>query len=463
MKLSDIRLAVREMQLWPAKRMGQNFLHDKNLARWIVDQAQITADDYVVEIGPGLGALTQLILQQGAHVLAIEKDARLANFLRARFNCPRLELLNMDALEFDARSLLAHRNVKLIGNLPYNISSALLMKYTKQPDPISLLLLMLQREVAKRLSASPSTHDYGALTLRVQLHHRVKYLRTIPASVFFPRPEVDSAVIAILPRDPAELPQRDDQLLLKLIVAGFAQRRKQLQKLLREHINDWDTAAHALNIGPNARAEELSLLQWIALVNFVAPPSMSHAQLTKDERFPVVDKKDRIQRYAKRSEVHGDNLRHRAVHILLFNQAGEVYLQQRSRSKDRHPLKWDSSAAGHVSAGENYDQTARRELKEELGVSVALRKISKLPASEYTDQEFVWLYQGTISGDLTPNKAEIEQGVFLPPPIVDGWTSARSEDFAPAFIECWRVYRQKVQASSASANGLSKDCMSSAH
>src|SRR5438045_6070973 len=180
MKLSDIRTALRKIRLSPARTLGQNFLHDQNLARWIVDQAQITPEDYVVEIGPGLGALTEFILEKGARVLAIEKDARLADFLRVRFGHHRLELLNIDALKFDPRSLFAHRQVKLLGNLPYNISSALLLKFLERPSPISLWLLMLQKEMAMRLSASPSTHDYGALTLRVQLHHRVKYLRTVP-------------------------------------------------------------------------------------------------------------------------------------------------------------------------------------------------------------------------------------------------------------------------------------------
>jgi 16S rRNA (adenine1518-N6/adenine1519-N6)-dimethyltransferase len=448
MKLSDIRSALRELRLSPAKTLGQNFLHDQNLARWIVDQAQITADDYVVEIGPGLGALTCFVLEKGARVLAIEKDTRLANFLRARFNHRQFEVLNIDALKFDPRSLFAHHSVKLLGNLPYNISSALLLKFLEQPSAISLWLFTLQKEMARRFSASPSTHDYGALTLRVQLHQRVKYLRTIPATVFFPRPEVDSAVVRLLPRDAFELPQRDDQLLLKLIRAGFSQRRKQLRKLLREYVSDWDTASRHLNIDPNARAEELSLLQWIGLANFIAPPPSPDAHLTKDERFPVVDKNDRILRYASRSEVHGNNLRHRAVHILIFNQAGEVYLQQRSRWKDRHPLKWDSSAAGHVADGERYDDTAQRELKEELGVSVALQKIGKLPASQHTDQEFIWVYRGSISGDLVPNKSEIEQGAFLPPSVIDGWTSSRPEDFAPGFLECWKTYRWKVRSGS---------------
>ena len=446
MKLSDILATLREIRVSPAKTLGQNFLHDQNLARWIVDQAQITSDDYVVEIGPGLGALTRFILEKGAHVLAIEKDARLAGFLRTHFPNQRLEILDSDALKFDPRSLFAHRTVKLLGNLPYNVSSVLLLRFLEQPSPISLLLLMLQKEVAERLSASPSTHDYGALTLRVQLHHHVKYLRTVPATVFFPRPEVDSAVVRILPRDPLELPQHDDQLLRRLVRAGFSQRRKQLRKLIREHIKDWETVSRRLNIGANARAEELSLPQWIALANCIAPPPDPDTAVNRNERFPIVDKKDRILRYANRSEVHGNNLRHRAVHILIFNEAGELYLQQRSRWKDRHPLKWDSSAAGHVAFRESYDETARRELKEELGTTVPLHKVSKVSASQRTDHEFIWLYRGLTSGDLVPDNFEIEQGAFFRPAVIDGWTSARPEDFAPGFLECWKAYRRKTRA-----------------
>jgi 16S rRNA (adenine1518-N6/adenine1519-N6)-dimethyltransferase len=297
-----------------------------------------------------------------------------------------------------------------------------------------------------RLSASPCTHDYGALTLRVQLHHRVKYLRSVPATVFLPRPEVDSAVVRLEPRDPIELPEHDDELLLKLIRIGFSQRRKQLRKLLREYARDWDVLASNLNIDPNARAEELSLLQWIALANCIAPPACQDTGLTPNEQFPVVDENDEVRGYATRSEVHGNNLRHRAVHILIFNPMGDVYLQQRSRWKDRHPLKWDSSAAGHVSAGENYDETARRELKEELGIDPPLERIFRIAASSRTDHEFIWGYHAVISGDLAPNKCEIERGVFLAPAVIDGWTSARPEDFAPGFLESWKAYRQKLHS-----------------
>src|SRR5437660_12909654 len=114
MKLSEIRATLKEIGVSPAKALGQNFLHDQNLARWIVDQAQITSEDYVLEIGPGLGALTEVLLEKGACVLAIEKDTRLANFLRERFTQERLKILNIDALKFDPRILFAHRRVKLL-------------------------------------------------------------------------------------------------------------------------------------------------------------------------------------------------------------------------------------------------------------------------------------------------------------------------------------------------------------
>ena len=442
MKLSEIRATLKEIGVSPVKTLGQNFLHDQNLARWIVDQAQITTADYVIEIGPGLGALTKFLLEKGARVLAIEKDARLAEFLRSRFEDERLEIIGTDALKFDQRVLFARPCVKLIANLPYNISSPLLLKFLEYPSPISLCVLSLQKEMAKRLSALPCTHDYGALTLVVQLHHRVKYLRSVPGNVFVPRPDVDSAVVRIEPRDPVELPEHDDDLLLKLIRLGFSQRRKQLRKLLREYAPDWNALVNSLNINTNSRAEELSLLQWIALANFIAPPASPETCSTPNERFPVVDNDDRISSYASRAEVHGNNLLHRAVHILIFNQAGDVYLQYRSRWKDRHPLKWDSSAAGHVNAGEDYDETARRELKEELGVEVPLERIFKLPASSRTGHEFICGYRGIVSSNPVPNKCEIETGLFFAPTIVDGWTSGRPDDFAPGFLECWKAFRK---------------------
>src|SRR5438132_4340883 len=161
MKRSEIDTTLREIRVAPVKTLGQSFLHDRNLARWIVEKAEITSDDYVVEIGPGLGALTEFALGSGARVLAIEKDARLADFLREHFHESRLEVRHMDALHFDVRTLFAQRRVKCIGNRPYYIASKLLLKFISYPSPISLWLFMLQKEMARRLSAQPATHDYG--------------------------------------------------------------------------------------------------------------------------------------------------------------------------------------------------------------------------------------------------------------------------------------------------------------
>ncbi|MGI8480559.1 MAG: 16S rRNA (adenine(1518)-N(6)/adenine(1519)-N(6))-dimethyltransferase RsmA [Chthoniobacterales bacterium] len=440
MKLSEIDATLREIRVSPVKSLGQNFLHDGNLARWIVEKAQLTAEDFVVEIGPGLGALTEFILASGAEMLAIEKDARLASYLRNRFTTDRLKVRHEDALDFEIRSLFAYPRVKLLGNLPYYIASQLLLKYTTYPSPICLWLLMLQKEMARRISATPGTSEYGALSLAIQLRYRVEYLRSVPATVFLPAPDVDSAFVRITPRDPEELPEHDAEAFSRLVRKGFSQRRKQLQKLLREDIKDWPSAAQAGDFDPRARAQELSLLQWIALSNVARNEAARTPELGAAERFPVVDEHDRVIGDARRSEVHGNNLRHRAVHIFIFNPRGELFLQKRSRSKDRHPLLWDSSAAGHVDAGEEYDVAADRELREELGIETKLIRIAKLPASVRTGEEFIWLYRGDHAGPFQLASAEIEYGDFFVTELIRRWIAARPADFAPGFLECWAAF-----------------------
>jgi len=440
MKLSEIDATLREIRVSPVKTLGQNFLHDGNLARWIVEKAELTPEDYVVEIGPGLGALTQFVLDAGARVLAIEKDRRLADFLRERFRNDRLEVLHADALDYDVRRLFAKPRVKLLGNLPYYISSQLLLKFTNYPSPISLWLFMLQKEMARRLSASPGTSDYGALSLVVQLRYHVDYLRTVPASVFLPQPDVDSAFVRLSARAPDELPNHDPETFLRLVRRGFSQRRKQLRNLLREEVPNWDEASRVVGFEPRARAEELSLEQWVALSNLAGSNDVSAGIQAASERFPLVDGQDRLLGDAPRAEVHGNNLRHRAVHILVFNHLGELFLQKRSCWKDRHPRLWDSSAAGHVDAGEDYDAAASRELREELGVSAELTRVVKLPASEKTGQEFIWLYHARHDGPFELARSEIDYGEFFPTDVVSDWVKARPDDFAPGFVECWQAF-----------------------
>ncbi len=439
MKLSEISRTLRQIHVTPVKTLGQNFLHDQNLARWIVQQAELSAADCVVEIGPGLGALTGPALATGAQVLAIEKDARLVGFLREKFSSDRLELIHGDAVEFDLRRLLPRGPAKLLGNLPYYAATPILLRFLGKTTPIQSALLMLQREVSGRISASPRSKAYGILTLMVQSQCRVEFLRAIPRTVFLPEPDVESALVRLTPRARGELPDHDSEILSVLVRHGFSQRRKQVGKLLGEFVPDWRRAAAEIGAPVQARAEELSLGQWIALANFVRPPPSAGSGTDPRERFAVVDENDQVIGSAPRAEVHGNNLRHRAVHLFIFNRAGELLLQKRSRWKDRHPNLWDSSAAGHVNAGEEYDQTAKRELGEELGIDAALTRVAKIAASVRTGEEFIWLYCGEYEGKLQISRAEIDAVEFFSLDLIAEWLEARPHDFAPGFIECWRA------------------------
>ena len=444
-KVSETVALLREIGVSPVRSLGQNFLHDRNLSRWIVDQIQPATGDYIVEIGPGLGALTEPLLNSGARVSVLEKDGRLAAFLQKKYSGAPLEVGHLDALNFDVRALFTERTVKLIGNLPYYISSQLLLKFLDYPSPISLAVLMLQKEMADRITAEPGNKDYGALTVLIQRHYRVQFLKRVPKTVFIPRPEVDSAVIKITPRPVDELPVFDNDLFESLVRQGFSQRRKQLRKLIANQVSDWPAAAAAVGVDEQARAENLGLEQWIALAKFVGSTAPAHTGFDAEERFPVVDESDRVIGSAPRRKVHGDNLRHRSVHILLFGENGEVFLQKRSRLKDQNPGLWDSSAAGHVLVGEEYDQAAQRELAEELGITATLEPVAKLPATDRTGREFVWLYRTRYRGPISLNKQEIETGRHFPPAIVTGWIAARPGDFAPGFAECWNVYLDRCR------------------
>jgi 16S rRNA (adenine1518-N6/adenine1519-N6)-dimethyltransferase len=445
-KLSEIRSTLRSIGVSPVKTLGQNFLHDQNLSRWIAARAEVKPRDLIIEIGPGLGALTDVLLSLGANVVAIEKDARLAEFVRNRYANRSLEIRHADALDCDPRTFLTEPQAKLIGNLPYKVAGPLMTHWLRYPTPFSLVIFMLQKEMAERLCARPGSKSYGALTVLLQFRYHIKFLKTVPATVFLPQPEVDSAIVALQPRPAEEVPQCDSGVLVNLIRSGFGQRRKQLRKLVADYIPNWPDAAATLRIPKDVRAEMLSLQQWVELANFARPIPHPDTEKAAAEWFPVVNEEDEVLRAAPRSQVHANNLLHRAVHILIFNAKGEIFLQLRSRCKDRHPLRWDSSAAGHVDVEEDYDKAAVRELEEELGIAPPLRRVCKLPATDQTDQEFVWVYRGDHEGPFLLNRAEIEAGEFFPSSIVSGWVQARPDDFAPGFAECWKAYLCTVAA-----------------
>ena len=406
MKLSAIRAALAELGLTPSKTLGQNFLHDQNLAHWIVAQLDARPGDALIEIGPGLGALTGAALETGAHLTALEKDGRLADFLRRRFEGhERLQVVHGDALEYDVRTLWPQRPVKVFGNLPYYISTPLLFHFTSPAAPVERAVFLLQRELAERLAAGPGTKDYGILSVVLGRRWRMKLLKVLPASVFLPEPNVDSALVSLQLREAGELPACDARTFEQIVRAGFSQRRKQLRKLLtalgewaNPVVSDWPAVTKQLNVPETVRGEELGLLEWIALANVFAPVEPAAAQNAQLERFDVVDGDDRVVGVESRGVVHATGLHHRAVHLFVFNGRGELFLQKRSPWKDKHPGKWDSSAAGHLDSGEEYGAAARRELSEELGINpdaAPLHEIGALTASEATGWEFVRIFQAS--------------------------------------------------------------------
>ena len=161
-----------------------------------------------------------------------------------------------------------------------------------------------------------------------------------------------------------------------------------------------------------------------------------------EEIFDVVNERDEVIDRRPRSEVHRRKLLHRAVHILVFNTAGEVFLQKRSASKDTHPGTWDSSTSGHVDSGEDYDTAAVRELGEEIGLHTREipRRLFKIEACGETDQEFVWIYRMEAEGPFTLHPGEIETGDWFAPDAVTNWIAEQPQDFAPAFRHLWRIY-----------------------
>jgi 16S rRNA (adenine1518-N6/adenine1519-N6)-dimethyltransferase len=432
MTITEIKDIATAIGMTPSRSLGQNFLFDQNLANWIVAQLGISPGDHVVEIGPGLGSLTEFLVATGAPLTLIEKDDRLIGHLRERFESPQVEVVHGDALEFDTRKLPGRGKLKIVGNLPYYVSTPIIDRFA---DPLlspAKCVFTLQRELAERLNAKPRTKDFGAMTICLGRRWRVQYLRTLPASVFYPAPKVESSVVSLEPRPREEVPPCDDLLFEKLVRGGFSERRKQLRKNLERVAPgaDWREKLRELGLAETVRAEELDLAQWTRLAQSVDPSVAQHG----DEIFPLVDENDDVIGSMSRDEVHARNERHRAIHVQIFNEAGEVFLQKRSIWKDRSPGKWDSSTAGHVDAGETYEQAARRELMEEIGVEVgALTPICKLGCGPETGWEFLQIYRAEHEGPFRFASLEVEGGLFLPLDHVRDWLARRPQDFTPVF------------------------------
>lgn len=280
MKLSDMRdlLAKRDIQL--TKSLGQNFLHDAHQLERIVTAAELTKADKVLEIGPGLGPLTELLLKRAGQVLAVELDGRLVDFLQERYTAqlagetdPQLELHHDDALKFLQREPRDWRDWKLVANLPYSVASPILVELAAGHRAPKMIVATLQLEVAQRLMAQTDDDHYGILTLLVQLDYAPRGWFKIPPGCFFPAPDVDSACVCLVRREQSLLAEAQREIFRRLVKKSFSQRRKMMLKLLKQ---EWpkeklEVAFAELRISPQERAEKLSLEQFVALVKILAP------------------------------------------------------------------------------------------------------------------------------------------------------------------------------------------------
>lgn len=250
------------------KRFGQNFLHDRHWIGRIIESINPLPGETLVEIGPGQAALTREVIQRAQHETAIEIDRDLASFLKTQFPPEALTLIEADALELDWANLLPGHSLRIIGNLPYNISSPLLFKLMQAADRVRDQHFMLQREVVDRMVAQPGSKVYGRLSVMLQYRYRMYKLFDVPPGAFVPAPKVVSAIVRMIPKKSEELPQVDIALLGEIVAKAFQQRRKTLRNALDALATP--DQIESVGIDPSARAETLSVDQFVRLAQHLS-------------------------------------------------------------------------------------------------------------------------------------------------------------------------------------------------
>jgi 16S rRNA (adenine1518-N6/adenine1519-N6)-dimethyltransferase len=252
------------MKHTPRKRFGQNFLQDQSIIRNIIECINPQPEQNLIEIGPGLAALTKPLIEKLSHLEVIELDRDIVNFLQETFTPQQLTIHQGDALKFDFT--LNNKPIRVVGNLPYNISTPI-MFYLSQFPNIQNMVFMLQKEVVERICAKPNNRDYGKLTIMLQYKYKCRYLLDVPPESFYPAPKVDSAIVSLTPRTDYDWHQVDETNLNQVVSKAFSQRRKTISNSLKGLFSSEQLIE--AGIDPLLRPENIELEKYISLSKLI--------------------------------------------------------------------------------------------------------------------------------------------------------------------------------------------------
>lgn len=269
---NDVKGLLGAWGFHPSRVLGQNFLIDRNILDILLDAAEVAAGETVMEAGPGLGVLTEALFERGARVLAVEKDPKLAAWLRERLGGnPRFVLREGDALDAPLADWFgAEGATKLVSNLPYAIAARLLMEAAGLACRPARMVVTVQKEVADRMAARPGGPDYGILAIGLQRHYEVRTAKKVSRTCFWPAPEVTSAISVLVRREEPLGGAADEALLMTLVKQAFGQRRKTVGRSLRDAAPDMDGVLKEAGITPDMRPEVVPVEAWAALAQAVA-------------------------------------------------------------------------------------------------------------------------------------------------------------------------------------------------
>ncbi len=247
------------------RRFGQNFLTDQAIISALISSINPQPNDLMVEIGPGLGAMTQPLLKHLNHLHVVEIDRDIIAWMQKTYLTEKVTIHDSDVLKFDFNNI--GKRIRVVGNLPYNISSPILFKLLENTGQIIDMHFMLQKEVVERMVAAPSTPEYGRLSVMLQYRLRMEYLLTVPSEAFDPAPKVESAFVRCIPHALLPYPAIDEALLSQVVQTAFSQRRKTIRNTLKPFLSDDDFAQ--IKIGSQLRAENLSVADYVAITNYL--------------------------------------------------------------------------------------------------------------------------------------------------------------------------------------------------